>query len=54
MEDIRSHEREYGHDIVQDRIRRESREVRHQKEGLVESGRVLCDYIIYGEQKRRE
>ena len=41
MEDIRSHEREDGHNIVKDRVGSEASQVGHQEQSLVERLRIV-------------
>ena len=41
MEDIGTHEREYRHDVVKDRVRGDTGQGGHEKAGLVEGLRVL-------------
>lgn len=43
MEDIGSHEREDGHNVVKDRVWSEPGQVGHQEQGLVERLRIVSD-----------
>ena len=43
MEDIGSHEREDGHNVVEDRVGREPGQVGHQEQSLVECLRIVSN-----------
>lgn len=44
MEDIGSHEREDGHNVMEDRVRGESGQVGHQQQGFIERLRIISNY----------
>ena len=52
MEDIGSHEREDGHDVVEDRIGGEPGQVGHQQQSLIERLRIIghcqANLNVYG------
>lgn len=55
MEDIGSHEREDGHDVVKDRVGGEPGQIGHQEQSLIECLRIVsnCQAILEPDDRAR-